>query len=155
MSLLLLARKSPAKFPPSFLWDFPYINIVWFLETLQFIVFKGGSFQMFISWFRDFRGSPGKSHPWTNASVGGNFRKTFRTIGPCKFPQEKVWTKWLVHMNFPEICRDQWRSKWPALVHRVFFPVLVVSSVKNEQPPSWTIPFQPPIIKTTSRIHGN
>ena len=35
---------------------------------------------------------PGKSHPWTNTSVGGNFRKTFRTIGPCDFPQEKVWT---------------------------------------------------------------
>ena len=34
----------------------------------------------------------GKSHPWTNVSVGGNFRRTFRTIGPYEFPQEKVWT---------------------------------------------------------------
>ena len=34
----------------------------------------------------------GESHPWTNASVGGNFRRTFRTIGPYEFPQEKVWT---------------------------------------------------------------
>ena len=31
-------------------------------------------------------------HPWTNTSVGGNFRKTFRTIDPYEFPQEKVWT---------------------------------------------------------------
>ena len=29
----------------------------------------------------------GKSHPWTNTSVGGNFRRTFRTIGPYEFPQ--------------------------------------------------------------------
>ena len=34
----------------------------------------------------------GKSHPWTNTSVGGNFGRTFRTIGPYEFPQEKVWT---------------------------------------------------------------
>ena len=34
----------------------------------------------------------GKSHPWTNTSVGGNFRRTFRTIGPYEFPREKVWT---------------------------------------------------------------
>ena len=34
----------------------------------------------------------GKSHPWTNASVEGNFRRTFRAIGPYEFPQEKVWT---------------------------------------------------------------
>ena len=34
----------------------------------------------------------GKSHPWTNTSVGGSFRRTFGTIGPYKFPQEKVWT---------------------------------------------------------------
>ena len=33
----------------------------------------------------------GKSHPWTNTSAGGNFR-TFRTIGPYEFPQEKVGT---------------------------------------------------------------
>ena len=34
----------------------------------------------------------GKSHPWTNASVGGNFRRTFRTIGPYEFPPKKIWT---------------------------------------------------------------
>ena len=34
----------------------------------------------------------GKSHLWTNASVGGNFWRTFRTIGPYEFPKEKVWT---------------------------------------------------------------
>ena len=34
----------------------------------------------------------GKGHPWTNTSVEGNFRRTFRTIGPYEFPQEKVWT---------------------------------------------------------------
>ena len=40
-----------------------------------------------------FRGNiPGKSHPWTNTSVGGNFGRTFGTIGPYEFPQEKVWT---------------------------------------------------------------
>ena len=34
----------------------------------------------------------GKSHPWTSTSVGGNFKRTFSTIGPYEFPQEKVWT---------------------------------------------------------------
>ena len=34
----------------------------------------------------------GKSHQWTNTSVGGDFRQTFRTIGPYEFPQEKIWT---------------------------------------------------------------
>ena len=55
----------------------------------------------------------GKNHPWTNASVGGNFRKTFRTIGPYEFPQEKVWTNdWSICIS-PEISRmDQWRSKF-------------------------------------------
>ena len=47
----------------------------------------------------------GKSHPWTNTSVGGNFRRTFRTIGPYEFPQEKVRIS-------PEISMDQWRSKF-------------------------------------------
>ena len=37
-------------------------------------------------------GLAGKSHPWTNTSAGGNFQRTFRTIGPYEFPQEKVWT---------------------------------------------------------------
>ena len=27
-----------------------------------------------------------------NTSVGGNFRRTFGTIGPYECPQEKVWT---------------------------------------------------------------
>ena len=51
----------------------------------------GKRFRRFRFRFR-FREKPGKSHPWTNTSVGGNFRKTFRTIGPYEFPQEKVWT---------------------------------------------------------------
>ena len=34
----------------------------------------------------------GKSHLWTNAIAGENFRRTFRTVGPYDFPQEKVWT---------------------------------------------------------------
>ena len=54
----------------------------------------------------------GKSHPWTNASVGGNFRRTFRTIGPYKFPHEKVWANdWSIWIS-PEICMDQWCSKF-------------------------------------------
>ena len=54
----------------------------------------------------------GKSHPWTKASVGGNFRRTFRTIGPYEFPQEKVWTNdWSIWIS-PEICMDQWRSQF-------------------------------------------
>ena len=54
----------------------------------------------------------GKSHPWTNTSVGGNFRRTFRTIGPYEFPQEKVWTNdWSIPFS-PEIRMDQWRSKF-------------------------------------------
>ena len=31
-------------------------------------------------------------HGPINASVGGNFCRTLRTIGPYEFPQEKVWT---------------------------------------------------------------
>ena len=54
----------------------------------------------------------GKSHPWTNTSVGGNFRRTFRIIGPYEFPQEKVWTNdWSIWIS-PEIRMDQWRSKF-------------------------------------------
>ena len=55
--------------------------------------------------------NPGKTHPWTNASARGNFRRTFRTIGPYEFPQEKVWTNdWSIWIS-PEISMDQWRSK--------------------------------------------
>ena len=47
----------------------------------------------------------GKSHPWTNTSVGGNFRRTFRTIGPYKFPQEKLSdTKTLRFINSASVC---------------------------------------------------
>ena len=54
----------------------------------------------------------GKSHPWTNTSVGGNFRRTFRTIGPYEFPQEKVWTNdWSIRIS-PEMCMDQWSWKF-------------------------------------------
>ena len=63
-------------------------------------------------WHWEFRGpwccgtNPGKSHPWTNTSAGGNFRRTFRTI------QEKVCTNdWSVWIS-PEIRMDQWRSKF-------------------------------------------
>ena len=54
----------------------------------------------------------GKSHPWTNANVGGNFRRTFRTIGPYEFPQEKVWTNGWSTWISPEISMDRWRSKF-------------------------------------------
>ena len=56
--------------------------------------------------------TPSKSHPWSNASVERNFRRTFRTIGPYKFPQEQVWTNdWSIWIS-PEIRMDQWRSKF-------------------------------------------
>ena len=62
--------------------------------------------------FCPIRRNTGKSHPWTNTSVGGNFRKTFRTIGPYEFPQEKVWTNdWSIWIS-PEIRMDQWRLKF-------------------------------------------
>ena len=65
-----------------------------------------------MSHFRTYFVSSGKSHPWTNTSVGGNFRRTFRTIGPYEFPQEKVWTNdWSIWIS-PEIRMDQWRSKF-------------------------------------------
>ena len=57
--------------------------------------FAGNVFQQGISdshGLLDFSELTRKSHPWTNTSVGGNCRRTFRTIGPCEFPQEKVWT---------------------------------------------------------------
>ena len=54
----------------------------------------------------------GKSHPWTNTSVGGNFGRTFRTIGPYEFPQEKVWTNdWSIWIS-PGKDMDQWPSKF-------------------------------------------
>ena len=31
----------------------------------------------------------GKSHPWTNTIIGGNFRRTFRTIRPYEFPRKR------------------------------------------------------------------
>ena len=60
--------------------------------------------------FRPFPSNTGKSHPWTTTSVGGTFQRTFKTIGPYKFRQEKVWTNdWsmcispkLVWTNGPE-----------------------------------------------------
>ena len=46
----------------------------------------------------------GKSHPWTNTSVGGNIWRTFRTIGPYEFPQEKVWTNdWSIWISLPKL----------------------------------------------------
>ena len=54
----------------------------------------------------------GKSHPWTNTGQDWNFQRTFRTIGPYEFPQEKVWTNdWSIWIS-PEISMDQWRSKF-------------------------------------------
>ena len=42
----------------------------------------------------------------------GNFRRTFRTIVPYEFPQEKEWTNdWSIWIS-PEIRMDQWRSKF-------------------------------------------
>ena len=47
-----------------------------------------------------------------NTSVGGTLENTFRTIGPYKFPQEKVWTNdWSIWIS-PEIRMDQWPSKF-------------------------------------------
>ena len=60
---------------------------------------------------RRFGSCPGQSHR-TNTSVGGNFWRTFRTIGPYEFPQEKVWTNdWSIWIS-PGIRMDQWRSKF-------------------------------------------
>ena len=65
-----------------------------------------------LKFFRTGLSATGKSHAWTNTSVGGNFRRTFRTIGPYEFPQEKVWTNdWSIWIS-PEISMDQWRSKF-------------------------------------------
>ena len=62
----------------------------------------------------------GKSHPWTNASVGGNF---WKLSGP------------LVHTNFPRkrygpmALKVLWKFRsWPVLVHRVLFPVITSTS---------------------------
>ena len=75
----------------------------------QSMVSEGASHQQLR--FGVFR-EAGKSHPWTNTSVRGNFRKTFRTIGPYKFPQENVWTNdWSTRIS-PETSMDQWRSKF-------------------------------------------
>ena len=62
--------------------------------------------------FRRGSNTAGRSHPWTNTSVGGNFRRNFRTIGPYEFPQPKVWTNdWSIWIS-PELSMDQWRSKF-------------------------------------------
>ena len=45
--------------------------------------------------------SAGKSHPWTNASVGGNPRRTFRTIGPYEFPQGNSYGPMIGPYDFP------------------------------------------------------
>ena len=87
--------------------------------------------------------SSGKSHPWTNTSVGGNFRRTFRTIGPYEFPQEKVWTNdWSIWIS-PEIRMDQWRSKfsesfsldrhWSIECSSLFFPPIPFTQSKTQQ----------------------
>ena len=58
------------------------------------------------------RSGAGKSHPWTNTSQDRNFQRTFRTIGPYDFPQEKVWTNdWSIWIS-PGKGMDQWPSKF-------------------------------------------
>ena len=58
----------------------------------------------------------------------GNLRRTFRTIGPYEFPQEKKWTNdWSICMS-PKLAwttatQVLWKfQSWPVLVHRVLFP---------------------------------
>ena len=56
---------------------------------------------------------PGKSHPWTNTSVGGNFRRTFRTIWSIRIsPGKVVWTNdWSIWISLPKLVWTKWRSK--------------------------------------------
>ena len=42
----------------------------------------------------------GKSHPWTNTSLGGNFWRTWRAIGPYEFSWKQRQMGPLVHTNF-------------------------------------------------------
>ena len=55
------------------------------------------------------RSVTGKSHPWTNTSVGGNFRKSFRTIGPYEFPRKR-YGPMIGPYEFPRNSYDQWGS---------------------------------------------
>ena len=92
--------------------------------------------------FRTSQKNTGKSHPWTNASVGGNFRRTFRTIGPYEFPQEKVWTNdWSIWIS-PEIRMDQWRSKFSESFSLDRYWSIECSSLKHFLKVIWKIAFQ-------------
>ena len=54
----------------------------------------------------------GRAIPGPIPVYGGNFRRTFRTVGPYEFLQEKVWTNdWSIWIS-PELSMDQWRSKF-------------------------------------------
>ena len=93
----------------------------------------------------------GKSHPWTNTSAGGNFRRTFRTIGPYGFPQENVWTNdWSIWIS-PEICMDQWRSKFSESFSLDRYWSIECSSLwkQSQSPQGLKCPWWPTCTKTT------
>ena len=79
----------------------------------------------------------GKSHPWTNTSVGGNFQRTLSAIGPSESRGEIIWTnRWSI--PFPgEIRMDRWAqsslkvSPYTVLVHGWLFPAFR-EGVRNE-----------------------
>ena len=54
--------------------------------------------------------------PWTNTSLGGNFWRTFRAIGPCRYP----WKHWSSYG--PMAPKSLWKFRsTPALAHGVLF----------------------------------
>ena len=97
----------------------------------------------------------GKSHPWTNTSVGGNFQRTFRTIGPYEFPQEKVWTNdWSIWLS-PEMSMDPWSWKFSESFSLDWYWSIECSSLEwavSLNLPSWqfsllTVPWNRPSTK--------
>ena len=84
--------------------------------------------------------SSGKSHPWTNTSVGGNFRRTFRTIGPYEFPRQR-YGPMIGPYEFPsEIRMDQWRSKFSESFSLDRYWSIECSSLLFMYGPYWTPP---------------
>ena len=67
----------------------------------------------------------------------GKLRRTFRTIGPYEFPQEKVWTNdWSIWIS-PGICMNQWRSKFSESFSLDRYWSIECSSLQNLRQNLW------------------
>ena len=138
-SMRKLCRNYPlANYPlVSPLWSSACCSFVW-LQFWSVFLLCFATCPGLIRTFHIYSMDSGKSHPWTNASVGGtleelsgplvhtNFpRKRYGPmIGPCEFPYRILYV--------PMALKVLWKfQSWLVLVHRVVFPGIEVNMRKS------------------------